>query len=61
MVDGIKLIIALNINPDNQPFASPSNAARYQTKIGWQHLFRGFLAKQWQEEQQAYPPVPTKN
>jgi hypothetical protein len=54
LVDGIKWLIAKNIDPDNQPFESSSNAARYQTKIGWQHIFRGFLAKQWQEEQQAY-------
>jgi hypothetical protein len=54
MVDGIKWLVNKNSNPDNQPFESPSNAARYQTKIGWQHMFRGFLAIQWQEEQLKY-------
>jgi hypothetical protein len=54
MVDGIKWLIACNSDPDNQPFQSSCTAARYQTNIGWQHMFRGFLAKQWQEEQQAY-------
>ena len=54
LVDGIKWLIATNTDPNNQPFAASSNAARYQSKMGWQHLFRGFVAKKWQEEQQQY-------
>jgi hypothetical protein len=54
MVDGIKWLIQRNVDPDNQPPQLTSNAARHQAKIGWQHLFRGFIAKQWQQEQQEY-------
>ena len=54
LVDGIKWLIERNVNPGNQPVKHTSNAAHNQTKIGWQHLFRGFLAQQWQSEQEAY-------
>ena len=54
MVDGIKGLIARQVDPNNQPIQPTSNAARHQDKIGWHHVFRGFIAQQWQAEQQAY-------
>jgi hypothetical protein len=55
MVAGLKTVVnnANDENTDNQP-TTRLPAAIEQSKIGWIHVFRGFLSQKWQDQQDTY-------
>jgi hypothetical protein len=57
IITGIKQLVRKTDEPtqehDNQP-VSQFPAAQQQESIGWIHLYRGFLSKRWQEDQERY-------